>query len=363
MGLRRKPATASDATRAATYPHPYPDGWYRLAGSDSLRSGQIRFIACLGRHFAVWRSEHGGDAHAMQAFCPHLGANLAHGRVRGACIECPFHGWRFTGDGHVDSIAYCEHAPKGALAETFPVRETYGQILLYFRNGGKPGSVHDAVPYEPPRIPEVDDGTFVLRGNHDSGHVPLHIIEFAENAADSAHFARLHDQMRIPWTRIRVPGVTLEHETDWKVDEERYWRMYFLDRTTLRILGRRVRRWRGSARITYTGPASLVNFRFAIPGRGEIEMIQTHLPLSPLKQQVNFRWFASRGMSRIIVWYVVGNWISQWRRDVDIWSSKIYRANPRLCRSDGPVLRVRRWYEQFVPDKGGTAAGDARRCR
>ena len=51
----------------------------------------------------------------------------------------------------------------------------------------------------------------------------------------------------------------------------------------------------------------------------------------------------------MIAWYIVGNWISQWRADVPIWESKVYRARPLLTRADGPVLRMRRWYQQFYP--------------
>ena len=39
-----------------------------------------------------------GDVHALDAFCPHLGANLAAGKVKGTCLECPFHAWRFNGE-------------------------------------------------------------------------------------------------------------------------------------------------------------------------------------------------------------------------------------------------------------------------
>ena len=40
-----------------------------------------------------------GHVHALDAFCPHLGANLAvGGKVKGSCLECPFHAWRFNGD-------------------------------------------------------------------------------------------------------------------------------------------------------------------------------------------------------------------------------------------------------------------------
>ena len=51
----------------------------------------------LGEHFAVFRSEN-GEINVLDAMCPHLGANIAIGGVvKGDCIQCPFHGWIFSG--------------------------------------------------------------------------------------------------------------------------------------------------------------------------------------------------------------------------------------------------------------------------
>ena len=58
---------------------------------------------------AVFRDER-GEVHAVDAYCPHMGASLAVGaQVKGDCIECPFHGWKFRGhDGKCVKIPYCE---------------------------------------------------------------------------------------------------------------------------------------------------------------------------------------------------------------------------------------------------------------
>lgn len=55
-------------------------------------------IYCFsGENFAVFRTAD-GKARITRAYCPHLGANLAvGGAVKGDCIECPFHKWRFDG--------------------------------------------------------------------------------------------------------------------------------------------------------------------------------------------------------------------------------------------------------------------------
>ena len=358
--IRRKRSGASavsDAPRQASYPHPYPEGWYRLSDSASLRPGDLRYIECLGQQLVLWRSED-AEPHVMSAFCPHLGANLSLGQVRGDCIECPFHRWQFDGDGRAAHVPYSDHIPAGVLTAPFPVQEMHGQVFMYHGCGNSAPP-----PYPVPDIPEVDAGTFDFRGAYDAGRVGMHILEFAENSVDRAHFQPVHGRMRVPWTRLVVPGVSIEHKADWCVDPEIPWKMYFFDNANLRIFGRLIAGAGATARISFFGPGGVVKFRFAIPGRGDIEMYQTHLPIRPLEQQVDFRWFADRRLPRWLVWYVVGNWVSQWARDIEIWENKIYREHPRLCRDDGPVFRLREWYRQFLPYDDAKIRADWKRKR
>ncbi|ELT88255.1 hypothetical protein CAPTEDRAFT_218200 [Capitella teleta] len=68
-----------------------------------------RLLIILCKNLAVFRSEK-GTAHVLDAYCPHLGANLAiGGQVKGDCLECPFHGWQFRGDdGKCVKVPYIE---------------------------------------------------------------------------------------------------------------------------------------------------------------------------------------------------------------------------------------------------------------
>jgi len=65
---------------------------------------------------AVFRGDD-GKAYVVDAYCPHLGANLGvGGRVVGGCIECPFHGWQFRGeDGKCVKIPYAEKGTAGSV--------------------------------------------------------------------------------------------------------------------------------------------------------------------------------------------------------------------------------------------------------
>ena len=72
-----------------------------------------------------------------------------------------------------------------------------------------------------------------------------------------------------------------------------------------------------------------------------------YTPVAPLRQGPRFTWFADRRIPRIVVSYVVGNWISQWRQDLRIWERKSYQARPLLIQEDGPIASLRRWTRPF----------------
>ncbi len=46
-----------------------------------------------GREIALFRE--GSRVHALDAICPHRGASLAFGDVRGGVVHCPLHAWPF----------------------------------------------------------------------------------------------------------------------------------------------------------------------------------------------------------------------------------------------------------------------------
>jgi cholesterol 7-dehydrogenase len=175
----------------------------------------------------------------------------------------------------------------------------------------------------------------------------MHLVEFAENAADLRHFAPLHGKMKLPWTRLPLPFVRVQHTPSWEADAEQPHLSTFRDTAVLEVFGRVVERSSARATITFLGPGGVVRFVFEIPNAGEIVLYQTHTPVAPLAQHVRFRWWAGRRMPRPLVSYVIGSWISQWRADVAIWESKVYRQHARLVPEDGPVHAMRRWYAQF----------------
>lgn len=102
--------------RIGNLPPVYPNGWFCVLESSRLGRGAAEHVAALGQNLAVFRGD-AGNVHILDAYCPHMGANMAvGGRVHGDCIECPFHEWSFDGrDGSCSSVPY---AQKGTLRVT-----------------------------------------------------------------------------------------------------------------------------------------------------------------------------------------------------------------------------------------------------
>lgn len=62
--------------------------------------------------------------------CPHRGAKLADGRVKGQNIQCPYHGWEFDGDGKLKKVPSSKSLPCGADLQSYPIIEDGGFVWM-----------------------------------------------------------------------------------------------------------------------------------------------------------------------------------------------------------------------------------------
>lgn len=340
-------AGAPDDVDLGEYPPPYPSGWYRVANSADLKPGELQRVQCVGEELVVYRGK-SGTVQVVDAHCPHQGADLGvGGKVKGDCLQCPFHHWEFAPDGHVSKIPDLEKLPPIRL-RTWPTTEFHGMVWMFRHADGSNGP--PAYPLD--EHPDIVSGERVYRGEYDAGHVDMHLIEFAENSVDFQHFEPLHGKMLVPWTSIAVPLIKVRHVPTWGLDEEHGHVAYFTDSANLLLFGREIPRANADARITIFGPGSIVWFKFDIPDVGRITMFQTHTPVGPRRQRIYFRWYAEPQVPRALAAYVVGSWISNWRADIHIWENKVYRRKPMLCKIDGPIAKMRKWYGQFYETSG-----------
>lgn len=397
--------------RASTYPSAFPSGWYRVLGSDRLPLGSTEVVevdAFATESFAVYRGQD-GKVRVVDAYCPHLGAHLAQGgKVVDNCIQCPFHLWSFDGDsGKCTDIPYLEPGasiPSAAKVHVWPSVERYGQIFVYYSMDRSQPPAGFLIPKAECGWNENDtssDGSNSpnkwRRVEYEGGRVSMSLQEFCENSVDFAHFQPLHGQMMVPWTSLTIPGIKIQHRASWEMSENKYFTK-FRDFGYLIVGGRHLKDSGLNAEVTFVGPGGLVFFskyegarapaslrarrlglqlhsrsnRLSSPflpsfplllftafhsPTGPITLLHMHLPRTSMSLDVHFSYHAPPQVPRFLVWYICGTWIAQWRNDLRVWENKVHRPRPVLAKGDGPVPRLRAWYNTFYP-KGGEGEGE-----
>lgn len=198
-----------DERRSNTYPELIPNTWYHLCDSDEIKVNEVKEIRMLKQVFAVWRDSKGGIV-CQEAFCLHLGANLAvGGKIVDDCIECPFHRWKFSNDGTIVNIPYINnptHCPTNKKLKTFHCVEWNGLICVYYHADDEPPA------FSMPEFitNELRDGNWKPHLKWDLGFTTLSVIDWVDQAGDHAHFHTLHADMLIPWTTFPIPQLILD---------------------------------------------------------------------------------------------------------------------------------------------------------
>lgn len=110
--------------------------WYIAASAEELGREPIR-RSVEGEILVLFRDD-GGRARALADRCVHRGMALSRGKVVGGCVQCPYHGWRYDGDGCLAAVpALCEgeEMPMRKAVRSFPVEEQQGQIWVWIGDG------------------------------------------------------------------------------------------------------------------------------------------------------------------------------------------------------------------------------------
>ncbi|XP_072344230.1 cholesterol 7-desaturase nvd isoform X1 [Scyliorhinus torazame] len=328
-------------------PPVYPNGWYRVLDSQQLQPGQVKNITIFGEQVAVYRGQD-GQAYIVDAYCPHLGANLAvGGQVMGNCIECPFHGWQFRGeDGKCVKIPYAEKVPEFAKIKTWPTCELNCAVFVWFH-------CDDIDPsWSIPEQEEIQSGEWVYRGRTEH-FVNCHIQEIPENAADIAHLSHLHAPSMLSGSDLRSTRAShwgfAQH--DWKVEwntesEPNKHCSRMLVNHAFYIFGRRFPLLDVHVVCRQVGPGIVyMLFNHSFLGRGII--LHCVAPVEPLLQRVTHSIYYQANIPAIIPKFVLKAECIQFERDVMIWNNKKYISKPLLVKEDSAIARHRRWYTQF----------------
>lgn len=340
-------------------PPVYPNGWFRVAHSHQLKPGEVIEVSVLGQKLSVFRGE-GGDVFVLDAYCAHLGANMAvGGEVKGNCLVCPFHNWSYEGstgvcvdipylkDRHGKAVDSAGKIPTGAKVRRWKTIEQNGVIMIWFDAEGREPMWH------PPVIAGVTTGQMVRQGTviH---HANAHIQDISENGVDSAHFNAVHSfpltvgeksfgwLIKVVWSNMdwvpqTGPGCTHRADTFIK---------YHIELCGVDITGPI------QVKAEIFGPSIgqiIYNSHF-----GRVVILVTTCPLGPLRQQATFTVFTDSSIPSLIAKIAMWSFCVMFEQDVPIWSSKRYERQPKVVRGDGDFLAFRRWYKQFYSENSAT---------
>jgi nitrite reductase/ring-hydroxylating ferredoxin subunit len=309
------------------YPFSMPSGWFAVAESPDVAVGQTRAAYYFATHLVVWRDEEGG-AHVQDAFCPHLGAHLGHGGlVDGCTVVCPFHGWKFDGEGCNTEIPYSDRTNKKARIRTYPTLERNGFIYAWYHPAEEPPT------WEVEEVADIDSGEF-YGPKRWKQVVQAGIQEMGENAVDSAHFRYVHNVSEVPEIiRYEPQGHRSIMESNQKFPTPRG------------VVN-------GQINSTADGPGvSIVRFSGII----DTLLVTASTPIESGQTETRFNFYV-RSLGDEATNSSVGDAfaeevIKQFTEDMPIWEHKAHLVRPALADNDGPFMKFRKWYAQFYADE------------
>jgi len=312
---------------------PIPFGWYCIGYSDELKPGEHRSVFYFNRRMVLFRGE-SGQLSLISAYCPHLGANLGEGgTVVQDSMQCPFHGWRFDGDGHCVEVPYATKIPpraKGKCLDSYIVQEVNGMVWTWYHPENAEPS------FEVERMKEVESGEWTDYQKK-QWRFKSHVQETGENAVDSAHFEFVH----------KIGGITEKPEITF-VDHRResylYLAMSVFDEQGEKIEGEYID---GVIFTANCGPGQTWTRQ---KGMADLLIIGLPTPVSETEVELRFACSvpkAQKGEQEIISQAIIQNAMDQVEQDMPIWEHKIYQEDPILCDGDGPIAQYRKWFKQF----------------
>jgi len=299
-------------------------------------------VEAFGTKLVVF-ADSAGRLHVLDAYCRHMGGDLTRGTVKGDAIACPFHDWRWGGNGRCQRIPYSRRVPPAARTRSWLTLEQNQQLFVWHDPQGNPPPEHVTIP----RI----DGAY---SDEWSGWTWDSILvegancrEVVDNVVDMAHFFYIHFAFPTYFKNVLEGHIATQYlrtraRPDVKTGSN------YADGTdsTLR------------SEASYFGPSYMIDNLWHDYHGMTIEsvLINCHYPVTPTSFLLQWGVIVKRpaGLSDAHAGKFATKFADfvglGFQQDVEIWRHKTRIDNPLLCADDGPVYQLRRWYEQFYTD-------------
>jgi phenylpropionate dioxygenase-like ring-hydroxylating dioxygenase large terminal subunit len=301
------------------FPLPIPNGWFAVARSTDLSPGNVLATRVFGRELVLYRTED-GKPRLLDAYCPHQGAHLAvGGRIEGACIRCPFHGWKLDGgSGACVEVPWEQGSPPRQEAiRTYPTLEQDGAIFAWNHAAAAPPN------FEFPRVSEFSNPEWEPT-EYRSFDLAICIQDVVENNIDQMHFAIAHGLlMDTRCADFSGPCLVNEHGI-------------------------------GSGKIitNQVGMGGSIVRNVTDGGDPVFTMLTTVTPIDT--QNLTFRIWISAPKAHKSLPMIQEGLFPLLAQDFAIWDTKIYRSRPMITKDERIILDHRKWCLQFYAGTGYT---------
>ncbi|KAB2383623.1 Rieske 2Fe-2S domain-containing protein [Actinomadura montaniterrae] len=338
-------ATEPDAVRkieAEAISSRFARGWHCLGLAEKYKDGKPHTVNAFGQKLVVFTGED-GKTNVLDGYCRHMGGDLSDGTVKGNEIACPFHDWRWGGDGRCKKIPYARRVPLRARTAAWPTMEKNQLLFVWNDPEGKQ-------PPDDVTIPLIEGAT---RDDWTDWRWTEQVVhtncrEIIDNVVDMAHFFYIHNSFPTYFKNI-FEGTVATQIMKGKSRPDA--RRESSGSGGPRMLG-------NSSVASYHGPSFMIDeLTYHYEGYDlNSVLINCHYPIDENSFSLHSGIIvqhsdklppevAEATAEKLSTFILTG-----FEQDVAIWKRKARIDNPLLCEEDGPVYQLRRWYQQFYVD-------------
>lgn len=354
--MTRVSAPGQAASRTATGPAPdaevrmvdagspptrFARGWHCLGLAETFRDGKPHAIEAFGTKLVVFADSQ-GRLNILDGYCRHMGGDLTQGTVKGDEVACPFHDWRWGGDGRCESVPYAKRVPARARTRSWRTMEENKQLFVWNDPEGNPPPEHMSIP----RIEGVFTDEWTEWTWNSVRIDGANCREIIDNIVDMPHFFYIHYAFPTYFKNVFDGQIATQYLHSRGRPDVYGESAEAAAEATLR------------SEASYYGPSYMINYLWNDFKGTLIEtvLINCHYPVSA--DSFVLQWGLSvkklPGLpdekADKLAHKMAESFGEGFLQDVEIWRNKTRIDNPLLCEEDGPVYQLRRWYEQFYVD-------------
>ncbi|MCV7180446.1 Rieske 2Fe-2S domain-containing protein [Mycolicibacterium murale] len=333
--MTQQPDVEVRLIEAEAAPTRFARGWHCLGLVKDFSDGRPHSITAFGQKLVVFQGDD-GKLNVLDAYCRHMGGDLSQGTVKGNEVACPFHDWRWGGDGRCKQVPYSKRAPRLARTATWPTLVQDGMLFVWNDPERKP-------PPEDVTIPRIEGAT---SDEWTDWHwyttvVNTNCREVIDNVVDMAHFFYIHGSLPTHFKNIFEGHVAIQY-------------MNSAGRGDLQPL--EGPKMLGTTSVAgYYGPSFMIDdltYHYENIDHRTV-LINCHYPIDENSFVLQYGIIVKKSeelTDELAMQTAIGlgDFVKMgFEQDVEIWKNKARIDNPLLVEEDGPVYQLRRWYQQF----------------